>query len=109
MRRRLEGIFNFCNPGAISHNEILDMYKKYIDPDFTYTNFSVEEQDKILIARRSNNELDCTKLVNALPGVEINEIHVCLLPIHAHRAVLLQSSTIGHVLRLILMHVLQVK
>jgi 3,5-epimerase/4-reductase len=74
--RKLEGIYNFCNPGAISHNEILEMYKKYIDPSFTYTNFTVEEQDKILVGRRSNNTLDCSKLVNALPGVTINEIHV---------------------------------
>ncbi|KAG5183289.1 hypothetical protein JKP88DRAFT_182955 [Tribonema minus] len=76
--KRLEGIYNFCNPGAISHNEILEMYKKFIDPNFTYTNFSIEEQDKILIARRSNNTLDCNKLVDALPGVEINEIHVAM-------------------------------
>ena len=52
-----QGVYNFCNPGAISHNEILDMYKKYIDPSFTYTNFTVEEQDKILLAGRSNNTL----------------------------------------------------
>ena len=46
--RKLTGIYNFCNPGAISHNEVLDLYKKYIDPDYTYTNFSVDEQAKIL-------------------------------------------------------------
>lgn len=74
-KRQLTGIYNFCNPGAISHNEILDMYKEYIDPDFTYANFTVEEQDKILKARRSNNELDCSKLVNALPDMHILEIH----------------------------------
>uniref|UniRef100_A0A7S3JXK2 RmlD-like substrate binding domain-containing protein n=1 Tax=Aureoumbra lagunensis TaxID=44058 RepID=A0A7S3JXK2_9STRA len=74
-RRRLSGIFNFCNPGAISHNEILVMYKEIIDPQFSWKNFSVEEQDKILKARRSNNELDCTKLVQALPDVPIPEIH----------------------------------
>lgn len=47
----------------ISHNEILDLYKKYIDPSFTYSNFSLEEQAKVLSAGRSNNELDTTKLV----------------------------------------------
>jgi hypothetical protein len=26
--RKLTGVYNFCNPGAISHNEILDMYKQ---------------------------------------------------------------------------------
>jgi hypothetical protein len=55
--RRLVGIYNFTNPGTISHNELLDLYKHYIDPEFTYTNFTVEEQAKILKAGRSNNEL----------------------------------------------------
>ena len=36
------GVFNFTNPGAISHNEILDLYKQYIDPSFTYKNFTLE-------------------------------------------------------------------
>jgi len=73
--RNLTGIYNFCNPGAISHNEVLDLYKKYIDNDYTYNNFSVEEQAKILKAGRSNNTLDHHKLVNALPDVHIPEIH----------------------------------
>jgi hypothetical protein len=55
--RRLIGVYNFCNPGPISHNEILDLYKQYIDPEYTYTNFSVEEQALILKGGRSNNEL----------------------------------------------------
>lgn len=77
--RKLQGIFNFCNPGAISHNEILDLYKEYIDPTFTYSNFTVEEQDKVLVAKRSNNTLDVSRMVNALPDVEIKEIHVAMV------------------------------
>jgi 3,5-epimerase/4-reductase len=73
--RGLVGIYNFCNPGAISHNEVLDLYKKYVDPDYTYTNFTVEEQAKILKAGRSNNTLTHKKLVEALPDVHIPEIH----------------------------------
>lgn len=76
--RGLVGIYNFCNPGAISHNEVLDLYKKYIDPEYTYSNFTIEEQDKILKAKRSNNTLDHTKLVNALPDIDIPEIHVSM-------------------------------
>ena len=67
--RGLKGNYNFVNPGRISHNEILDLYKKYIDPNFTYTNFTVEEQDRILKARRSNNELDTTKLLQEFPEI----------------------------------------
>ena len=64
--------------GAISHNEVLELYKKHVDPDYTWQNFTLEEQDKILAAKRSNNELDCSKLVNALPDLEIPEIHVAV-------------------------------
>merc|ERR1719231_1848726 len=76
--RGLAGIYNFCNPGAISHNECLALYKKHVDPSFTWSNFTVEEQNKILAAKRSNNELNCTKLVDALPDLDIPEIHVAL-------------------------------
>ena len=67
--RELRGKYNFVNPGTISHNELLDLYKLYVDPTFTYTNFTVEEQDKILKARRSNNELDTTKLLKEFPDL----------------------------------------
>lgn len=58
-----KGVYNFTNPGVISHNQCLDLYTKYIDNGFKYKNFTVEEQSKILAAGRSNNELDTTKLV----------------------------------------------
>ena len=76
--KKLCGIYNFCNPGAISHNECLDLYKKHIDPDYTYQNFSLEEQAQILKAGRSNNTLDHTKLVASVPEMEIPEIHVAV-------------------------------
>ncbi|PKA57246.1 putative rhamnose biosynthetic enzyme 1 [Apostasia shenzhenica] len=63
-KRNCRGTWNFTNPGAISHNEILEMYKRYIDPSFTWVNFSLEEQAKVIIAPRSNNELDASKLKN---------------------------------------------
>jgi hypothetical protein len=76
--RKLNGIYNFCNPGAISHNEVLDLYKQYVDSSYTYTNFSVEEQAKILKAGRSNNTLDHNKLCSALPDIHINDIHTAM-------------------------------
>lgn len=65
--RKLKGNYNFVNSGTISHNQILDLYRTYVDPNFRYTNFTVEEQDKILKARRSNNELDASKLLKEFP------------------------------------------
>jgi 3,5-epimerase/4-reductase len=66
-KRNLTGIWNFTNPGAVSHNEILVMYRDYIDPSFSWKNFNLEEQAKVIVAPRSNNELDCTKLKTELP------------------------------------------
>jgi len=74
-QRGLTGVYNFCNPGAISHNEVLTLYRDYVDKDFTWQNFTVDEQAQILKAGRSNNTLDHTKLVAALPDVHIPEIH----------------------------------
>ena len=33
------GTINLTNPGYISHNEILKMYKEIVDPEFTWQNF----------------------------------------------------------------------
>jgi len=74
-QKGLTGVYNFTNPGVISHNEVLDLYTKYIDPTYTYTNFTVEEQAKVIKAGRSNNELDTTKLMRDMPeGVVLNDI-----------------------------------
>lgn len=66
-KRNLTGIWNFTNPGVVSHNEILEMYKTYIDPSFKYVNFTLEEQAKVIVAPRSNNELDASKLKKEFP------------------------------------------
>ena len=64
IEQRITGTWNMCNPGLITHNQILEMYKQLIDPHFSYQNFSVEEQAKILKAGRSNNFLDTSLLEN---------------------------------------------
>ncbi|CAM8883934.1 unnamed protein product [Rhodiola kirilowii] len=66
-KRNLTGIWNFTNPGVVSHNEILEMYRDYINPSFTWKNFTLEEQAKVIVAQRSNNELDASKLKNEFP------------------------------------------
>ena len=69
LKSRLVGTINLTNPGVISHNEILEMYQKHVDPEFTWNNFSVEEQRKILACDRSNNYLDTTALEKFAPEV----------------------------------------
>lgn len=70
---RITGTINLTNPGSISHNEILKMYKEIVNPNFSWKNFSIEEQAAILQSGRSNNYLETTKLQTLYPSV---------LPIH---------------------------
>jgi len=62
MKNKTKGTLNLTNPGVISHNEILEMYKEIVDPTFKWTNFEIEEQSKILKSDRSNNYLNTDKL-----------------------------------------------
>jgi dTDP-4-dehydrorhamnose reductase len=64
------GTVNLTNPGLITHNEILEMYKEIVDPDFKWENFTIDEQNKILASGRSNNFLDTTKLESLYPHVK---------------------------------------
>jgi len=82
--RNLTGNYNFTNPGTISHNEILALYKKYVDPEFTWVNFTLEEQSKVIKAPRSNNHLDVSKLLKEFPD---------LLPVKESMVKLFQSMT----------------
>jgi len=71
--KRHIGTINIVNPGIISHNEILNMYKEIVDPNFTWKNFTIEEQDNILKSKRSNNHLDTTLIEKLYP--DIKNIH----------------------------------
>jgi dTDP-glucose 4,6-dehydratase len=72
MEQNIKGTINLTNPGTISHNEILELYREIVDPFFTWKNFSQEEQRKILAADRSNNLLNTDRLEELFP--EVNSI-----------------------------------
>ncbi|KAJ9625848.1 hypothetical protein H2203_004612 [Taxawa tesnikishii (nom. ined.)] len=57
------GVYNFCNPGAISHNEVLGLYRDIVDP-------------AVVKAGRSNCELDPEKLVRKCRefGIRVPEV-----------------------------------
>ena len=61
------GTFNFTNPGCITHNEILGLYKFHVDKSIQINNFSIEEQNKILKTGRCNCVLDTTKIERLYP------------------------------------------
>lgn len=77
-----EGVYNFTNPGAISHNGALELYREIVDPAYNWKNFTVEEQTKVVKADRSNCVLDPAKLMAKVKqyqgegyDVEVPEIH----------------------------------
>jgi nucleoside-diphosphate-sugar epimerase len=70
IKQNIVGPINFTNPGLISHNEILEMYKEIIDPEFTWKNFTIEEQNAILDSGRSNNYMDTSRLELLCPNVK---------------------------------------
>lgn len=86
MEKQITGTVNLTNPGLISHNEILEMYKEIVDPSYTWNNFSQEEQRKILAADRSNNYLDTTLLESMFPEMDNikTAIRKCILEYKNH-------------------------
>ena len=66
--RGLTGAFNWTNPGTISHNELLELYRGYLHPEFTWENFTEEEQAEVIKAPRSNNTMCGKKFPCRLPG-----------------------------------------
>lgn len=65
MKGDVTGTINLTNPGTITHNKILELYKKHVNPEFRWHTMTIEEQNGMLPARRSNNALD-TSIIEAL-------------------------------------------
>ena len=98
IRRRITGTINLTNPGVISHNDILKLYKKHVDPSFTWTNFTVEEQNKILACERSNNKLSTKRLEKLVAVRPIHEAIDSLMRTYEvdARFVRAQKTSSGH-------------
>jgi dTDP-4-dehydrorhamnose reductase len=73
INKKLNGIFNLVNTGVITHSEILDMYIKYINPNYKYTIISEEEQSKKVLVARSNCHLSNKKISKYIYVPNINE------------------------------------
>lgn len=69
-KKKIIGTYNCTNPGLISHNQILKMYKEIVDPTFTWKNFTLEDQANVLKADRSNNCLTTNKLQLFFPKLK---------------------------------------
>lgn len=69
MKLRYHGVVNLVNPGHITHNEILEMYKEIVDPTISWKNVSSEEMGSLVCAKRCNNILDTRVLEMLYPDV----------------------------------------
>jgi dTDP-4-dehydrorhamnose reductase len=84
MSKNTTGTFNLVNKGVITHNEILEMYKEHIDPSFVWKNFSVEEQNSVLLSKRSNTQLSNDKLYSLYPDIPDikTSVEKCVIQYH---------------------------
>jgi 3,5-epimerase/4-reductase len=73
MKREMTGTVNLTNPGTIEHNEILEMYREIIDPNHTWESQTLEEQNKTLCSKRSNNHLDTNLLESMFPVTPVKQ------------------------------------
>ncbi len=64
------GTINLVNPGLISHNEILELYKEIIDNKHTWNNITCAEQNNLLKSERSNCALNSTKIETLFPDIK---------------------------------------
>lgn len=69
LENKKTGTYNMVNNGLIDHNEILEMYKEIVDPEKTWENFTLAEQDQALKSKRSNNQLSTSKLYTEYPSI----------------------------------------
>ncbi|XP_045824830.1 trifunctional UDP-glucose 4,6-dehydratase/UDP-4-keto-6-deoxy-D-glucose 3,5-epimerase/UDP-4-keto-L-rhamnose-reductase RHM1-like isoform X2 [Trifolium pratense] len=65
-KRNSKGIWNLTNPGIVTCNEILEMYKNYIDPSFKWINFTLQEQAQFPTPRINLMD-DASKLKKEFP------------------------------------------
>jgi len=62
MKKNKASIYNVVNPGPMSHKQILDLYKEFVDPKFKYTIISLDQLYEMTKAKRSNCVLNSKKL-----------------------------------------------
>lgn len=76
IRRKFIGTYNMVNTGAITHEEILEMYREH-DPSHSYEKISETELNGILKSKRCNNLLDNAKLREMYDG-KVRPIKDCV-------------------------------
>ncbi len=75
LERKIAGNFHVVNSGTIKHKEIIDLFKKYVDPTLEKEWITEEELVSLGLAtkKRSNNFLDSSNLIEK--GIEVPDVH----------------------------------
>jgi dTDP-4-dehydrorhamnose reductase len=82
--RNETGTLNLVNPGVISHNEILTLYKQLVKPDHEWETVPFSKLNH-LKSSRSNNWLNTDKLETEFPGVPDIATSIAAIMEHRHR------------------------
>lgn len=75
INQKITGTIQLVNPGVISHEEILVLYREYCDPTKTWKTMTYEEQNQLLKSKRSNNSLDTSRLSSLY---HVSDIHTAI-------------------------------
>uniref|UniRef100_A0A0G4HR68 NAD-dependent epimerase/dehydratase domain-containing protein n=1 Tax=Chromera velia CCMP2878 TaxID=1169474 RepID=A0A0G4HR68_9ALVE len=59
----LTGNFNFTNPGVTTNKEILELWKKFVDPQHSWVDVDPSNQGQVTAANRCYAQLDVSKLL----------------------------------------------
>lgn len=64
LEKRGEGVFHVVNPGTMRHRDLLDLYKKHVDPSYTTEWITAEDllTQGLAARKRSNNFMKSTRL-----------------------------------------------
>jgi len=71
------GIYNVVNTGTISPFEIMEMYKRIVDPNHTFKRLTLDELKEVAKTGRSNCVLDSSKLMEK--GIKIKPVKDALI------------------------------
>ncbi|KAL4298799.1 hypothetical protein AHAS_Ahas17G0037000 [Arachis hypogaea] len=64
-QKNLKGVWDLTNPDTVTCNEVLEMYKDYIDPCLKWNNFTPKEE--VQFSTQYTNGVDASKLKKEFP------------------------------------------
>jgi 3,5-epimerase/4-reductase len=76
IKKKKTGIYHIVNPGTASPYQIMELYKKVVQPDHTFERLTLDDLPEVARTGRSNCVLSCEKLKEE--GIELPDVKVRL-------------------------------